>query len=543
MGVQEEDESRWDAVEEEDEEEDSDDASRRGSVDSLEMTHKSSSEHKDLKKEEAAREKADDVKAQLKIRTLTCLNEEQYKLKSKASPCGGGEDEFRQTLMNRLAIEEPSRCMLASPSPRPTPGPTPRASTRPLDAGSVDAPSLKPGGLAKVKTLELGDRRQSLTQSARLGDLGGRRTSFTGTGAPVDQGRRTSFTGQMVDGGTRRMSLIDKAKTTDLGRRTSFTGMGADPGGRRTSFSGLDKAKTTDLAGRRTSLTASAQGRARSVSFADARNGDVTMGRRRSSILPVTAAEVKQIAEEKVAITLAEHKDYPWMTALTLLQIMLFSTSLSLVRFIANVHWWQDNMARPLICTIVVSICAPVFGILLGRGIPWFSMILARTEFMQARNIHWVSVILEDHVTGRAEHCRLSSRRLVSQKRKKSSWDGSSSIPSAQGARRGSALSNKSDKGNNKRSSLMEMITSLTRRTSLTVLSSISQGTRNDAQGTNPKKLPSIRSCDSEEDEQHEESTSSMKDVYTIRQPADSSGSDAEGELEDLPGRAAIDAD
>jgi len=34
-----------------------------------------------------------------------------------------------------------------------------------------------------------------------------------------------------------------------------------------------------------------------------------------------------------------------------------------------------------------------------------------------------------------------------------------------------------------------------------------------------------------------------MKDVYTIRQPADSSGSDAEGELEDLPGRAAIDAD
>lgn len=260
---------------------------------------------------------------------------------------------------------------------------------------------------------------------------------------------------------------------------------------------------------------------------------DRLVERRRSSILPVTPTQVKQITEEKVekvAHRLLEHKDYPWMTALTLLQIMLFSMSLSLVRFIANVHWWQDNMIRPLTCLIIVSFCAPMFGLLLGQGIPRFSMVLARTEFMQERNVHWVSVILEDHVTGRDQHCRQSSRRITNTKRRSSAFG--TVVSNASGHSRKS-----SRKG---RASLLNIVTSLTTWKTTAAPSSTSQGSTADM--TLNKTLASIQSSD-EEDSQSDEIPAPVKDVHSVRQQENSSGSNANAEQKNLPGMAAKNAD
>lgn len=306
------------------------------------------------------------------------------------------------------------------------------------------------------------------------------------------------------------------------------------------------KAKSThDLARRPSNVSRMGT---RSVSFAEPGSHDQPK-RRRSSVLqkPPTIAEVKEIAQEKVRI-LKEHKDYPWMTALTLLQIMLFSISLTLVRFIANVHWWQETLARTSICGACVVIGAPMFGIMLGRWIPGLSMALARTEFMQARNVHWVSVLLEDHVTGRDEHCRASSRRHVSQKKRRASKESADADGTESGGYVG-ARSLKSQKS-------VEAIVKVASRTLGSIMQSV---TEKGWKATGPGHLsgegmfpvslacpgkrdivrPSLHTIASIESEVEATSRVLNEDAHKATHPADST----DDSVKALPGTNHIDAD
>jgi len=144
----------------------------------------------------------------------------------------------------------------------------------------------------------------------------------------------------------------------------------------------------------------------------------------------ISFAEVIPINMAEVAREVRVHREYPWMLALTLLQIALFSLSLSAVRFMIVVYWWENSTGLSITSCVLVATGGPALGYLLGKSMPAFAVLIARAEFMEARNVNWVSIILEDHVTGRDLFSRASSRRHMSRcmsRNSSASTDGRSS--------------------------------------------------------------------------------------------------------------------
>jgi hypothetical protein len=143
-----------------------------------------------------------------------------------------------------------------------------------------------------------------------------------------------------------------------------------------------------------------------------------------SSVVPETArrssvnlGHMAKGKAHKVAAAVRVHKKYPWMIALTLLQIVLFSMALNVVRFIIIAYWWENYLKLSIGACVALAVGWPALGCCLGRLIPALAVLIARADFMETRNVEWVSIVIEDHVSGRSLFARPGSRHQVAMSR------------------------------------------------------------------------------------------------------------------------------
>lgn len=114
----------------------------------------------------------------------------------------------------------------------------------------------------------------------------------------------------------------------------------------------------------------------------------------------------------QVVNSLETHRQYPWVTAVRLLQMTLFALCYFVARYVASRHSWETvgQNVVPIAACIMCVFGLPFLGLALGKFLPRVSLLLARAEFMQEHHLHWMRVILEDHEKGRDKLLCPSSR-------------------------------------------------------------------------------------------------------------------------------------